>query len=181
MPALPAEVSSAYIEAELPAVRSLADREGVGLDFLPDRSALRLRLEGPPKAPEETPPELIPDGSPEHYLLEGVLDDYRALPPDWNFLHPDTAEDIGAAAFPAVPRRPIGGNSIFLPHGGSPVICAHFSRRAYGPGAPHNEWGPATGWQTVQPGNVRADTLADMLARIICEVRISDGRMEVLP
>jgi hypothetical protein len=169
---LPAEVVAAYVEQELPAARAWADREGLLLSFDPDRPSLRVELEGP--GPEGEPPE--------RYLLEGILDDYRALPPLWRFLHPDSCEEIGAAASPAAPTAPPGGASIFIPnatHGA--VICAHFSRRAYGEGGPHLDWGAPSQWETTREGQVIARTLGDMLHRILIEVAASSGRRAPLP
>jgi hypothetical protein len=169
---LPAGVVGAYIEAELPGALAWADREQLIMRFDPDRPSLRAELEGPG-----------PEGEPsERYLLEGVLDDYRALPPLWRFLHPDSAQEIGAAAFPAAPAAPTGGASIFIPNGcHGAVICAHFSRRAYGEGGPHLDWGASSGWETIRDGQVVARTLGDMLHRIYLEVAASPGRMAPLP
>jgi hypothetical protein len=170
---LPAEVVSAYIEEELPGARAWADREGLELSFDPERSSLLVELAGPG----------ADGGARERYLLEGMLDDYRALPPLWRFLHPDSGEEVGAAGFPAAPATPPGNSSILIPnptHGA--VICAHFSRRAYtDEGGPHGEWGGPSQWETIREGQVVARTLGDMLHRIHLEVAASPGRMAPLP
>jgi hypothetical protein len=165
---LPTEVVKAYIEEELPGARAWAERSELELSYDPERLALRLPLQGPG-----------PEG-PERYLLEGRFDDYRALPPIWQFLHPDSGEEIGAAAFPAAPAAPLGGSSILLSHGPrGGVICAHFSRWAFGEGAPHTDWQTAN-WQNIGDGKVLALTIGDMVVRIAIEVGCSPGRMAPL-
>jgi hypothetical protein len=166
---LPTATSTAYLETELPGAEAWAEREGLVLTYEPERLALRLRIEGPGEQ------------APERYLLEGRFDDYRVLPPEWLFLHPDSVEEVGAAAFPAQPPTPLGGSSIFLPDSRfGAVICAHFSRRAFGQGAPHSDW-DAGGWESIETGHVMALSVGDMLARIAVEVRLSPHRMEPLP
>jgi hypothetical protein len=170
---LPAEVVGAYVEEELPGARAWADREGLTLNLEPERPSLRVALEGPGAEGED----------PERYLLEAMLDDYRALPPLWRFLHPDSGEELGASGFPAAPATPIGGPSIFIANGAhGAVICGHFSRRAYADeGGPHGEWGGPSQWETIREGQVVARTLGDMLHRISLEVAHSVGRMAPLP
>jgi len=179
---LPTPVVDAYVEEELPGARSWADREGLELTVLPGRPILRVELTGPPAPAPDGLEGAAREAPLERYLLEAGLDDYRALPPEWRFLHPDTEEEIGAAGFPAQPQSPLGGASIFLPHSDpyGAVICAHFSRRAYGNG-PHPDWGPPTNWENTRPGQVVARTLGDMLVRIALEVSASAGRMAPLP
>jgi hypothetical protein len=169
---LPLEVVRAYIAEELPGAQAWAKRRGLELAYDDEQLNLRVPLLGSDR-----------NGDPEHYLLEGQLDDYRVLPPVWQFLHPDTGEEIGSAAFPAPPSEGMNGvGSIFLPNGGNPAICARFSRLAYTPGTgPHPEWGELTGWDRFVEGQVYANTIGDMLHRIDLEVCASTERMEALP
>jgi hypothetical protein len=167
---LPAEAVKAYIDEELPGAQAWADRAGLDLIYDSDQLRLRVHLEG--SGP----------GGDEKYLLEGRLDDYKTLPPIWNFLHPETAAEIGISAFPAAPQPAIGGPSIFIQHAlRGAVICAHFNRWAYAQeGGPHGDWGESSNWHNVTGGTI-AKTLGDMLERINVEVKASPGRMAALP
>lgn len=172
MTQLPLEVVKAYIDEELPGAQAWADRAGLELTYDPDRLRLRVHLEGPGA-----------DGASERYLLEGRLEDYKTLPPIWHFVHPETAAEIGAGAFPAAPQTPLGGSSIIIAHGTrGAVICAHFNRLAFAEqGGPHADWGELSSWQNVNTGHTVATTLGDMLERINIEVKASPGRMALLP
>lgn len=112
----------------------------------------------------------------EDYLLTGTFEDYRAVPPTWRFFDPRNGAAIGPAA---MPLGNFPGGSVF--HGNA-IICAPWCRDAYGDrGGPHSDWPDATKWQTTAPQHSKADTIADMLARIYAEVRASPGRMAPLP
>lgn len=177
---LPEGTVRAYIAqpSELPA--ALSEARGCGLTPAWDENNLVLHvpLLGPPSPSAGEPPLNIGDITAkmwtEEYLLEGVFDDYRALPPIWRFLDPRTRDDIGPAAYPA-PRGP----SVLHPHG---LVCAHFSRNAYAEhGGPHGNWNGPSAWQTPVEGT-QALTISAMLARLTWEVRYNSvGRMAELP
>jgi hypothetical protein len=177
---VPAHVTRAYLQqpGELPAALIEARRCGLEPAWDPDGLRLRVTIEGPP-APRPGEPPLSPGAAEpamwtEPYLLEGVFDDYRTLPPIWRFLHPRNGNDVGPAAYP----RPLGP-SVLHPQG---LVCAHFSRMAYAEhGGPHGNWNGTVAWQQPVEGTV-AMHMAAMLARLTWEVRYnSAGRMMELP
>jgi hypothetical protein len=167
MAALPEAVVRAHVESEMPAALAWAARHGLEADG--DGEALELRV------------RMTSSGG-EPYLLEGRFDSYRAIAPAWRFLHPDTGEPAGGAAFPhPAPSSPWG--TVLLTGGpAGPVICAHFNRLAYGEhNGPHPDWGPVTNWPNVAPGQARADTIAGMVDRIYRDVWLSPHRLAPLP
>lgn len=107
-------------------------------------------------------------------ILLGDFRDYPALPPIWRFVDADGGSPL--PVWPSAGAIP-GFSSIFIIAGNQPIICAHFSRLAYGEhGGPHGDWGGATRWRDIQQG-ARAETLGDMLAVIARHVAASPGRM----
>jgi hypothetical protein len=177
---LPAATVRTYLAqpGEIPAALSDARGCGLGPDWDEADLVLRVPLLGPAApGPGEAPVEVADTTDEmwtEPYLLEGIFDDYRTLPPIWRFLDPRTGDDIGPAAYPA-PRGP----SVLHPQG---LVCAHFSRLAYADhGGPHGNWGGSQAWQTPVEGT-QALTISAMLARLIWEVRYnSRGRIAPLP
>ncbi|HMJ35621.1 MAG TPA: hypothetical protein VK501_17055 [Baekduia sp.] len=165
----------AYVAEELPAAKAWAQRRGRQLSFDEEALSLTLPLYGP---------RASDNGDPEAYCLRGTFDDYRAVPPTWWFIHPDSEADIGPAAYPASPSPHPRGSGLFLASGPTgAVICAHFNRLAYAEEqGPHGDWGATTNWLNTPPSNyTRAETIGDMLARISLEVDESQGRMAPLP
>jgi hypothetical protein len=170
---LPDHIVRAHVAEELEAARRWAARYDHELAF--DESTLTL-----------TVPLLgaaLIGSAPERYLLKGVFDDYRVIPPAWRFVHPGNETDVGPPAYPTATagRR---GTSIFLATGPTgAVICAHFNRLAYAEQqGPHGDWGAQTNWLNPPTSSyTRAETVGDMLARIDLEVRESAGRMAPLP
>lgn len=173
MALLPPGTALAYVTAELPGARAWAARRGY--EFVFDESTLCLRL---PLVGRSA------NGSAgERYLLKGNFDDYRAVPPAWQFVHPDTGADIGPSAYPAPPQPNPRGSGLFLASGPTgAILCAHFNRLAYTEEqGPHGDWGPPTNWLNPPPSAyTRAESVGDMLARIELEVRESTARMAPL-
>jgi hypothetical protein len=177
---LPDEVVRAYLAepAEIPAALAYARSCGLQPEWDEDALVLRIALRGLPAAAGDEQPiaprDIMAELWTEPYLLEGVFDDYRVLPPLWRFLDPRTGAGIGVPAYPS-PR----GTSVL--HGNG-LICAHFSRLAYAEyNGPHGNWNGARSWQTRVEGT-EAMTVSDMLARLIWEVRYNSvGRMAALP
>lgn len=175
MAQLPQDVVHAYVAEEMAAAEAWATRCGYDLSYDADALTISLPLLGADPGGG--------DGG-ERYLLTGVLDDYRAVPPAWRFVHPDTAADIGPPAYPAGPNPNPRGSTLFTTGGPTgAVICAHFNRLAYAEhDGIHPDWGPPNNWLTLPPSAyTRAETIGDMLARIELEVRESPGRMAPLP
>lgn len=156
MTAVPADVSRVVVEAEVDGARRWAERHGwdlaLGAGLLLDVRMLHPADSG-------------------RLLLRGAFDGYRALPPTWLFLDPET-EEMTAGAWPS--PGPVGGQaSIFHSVG---IICAHFSRRAYTVENGPHEWGGLTNWANVREG-IHAENVGEMLAAVAAHLRHSPGRI----
>jgi hypothetical protein len=153
---VPRDVTIATVEAELPAMRAYADRHSWAIDWRPD--SLLLLADG-----------AHPDGSP--LRLHADVEGYRAQPPAWRVI-PPAAETPDPYRFPQAGTLPGGIGSICH---SSKVFCAPFNRLAYKVhSGPHDDWGGPTAWLNVR-GQVRATTLADMLATIVSHLHHSPG------
>ena len=90
------------------------------------------------------------DGEP--YLLDVACHDYRALPPIFEFIDPETGERGTKRAYPD------DSGNFFHSH---PCICVQWNRKAYADlGGPHRDW-QMSSWIVARPGTT---TLGDMLA-----------------
>src|SRR5688572_8758832 len=106
---VPAEVTLAVVEEELGSADAWARRHGWEITF--DHQELLLLATSYHPADQR------------ELLLEGRVDGYRALPPAWRFIDPETKEPMARST----PRGDsVNGRSSVL-HGVG-VICAHFSR-----------------------------------------------------
>ena len=157
MTAVPVDVSRFVLESEVEAALPWADRHGWQLEVEPGELVLRVRMLHP-----------ADQGC---LLLRGDFVGYRAVPPTWVFVDPDT-EDLAPHAWPSAGL--VGGQpSMFHSVG---VICANFNRKAYNvDGGPHG-WGGLTNWANVREG-IHAENLGEMLAAIATHLRCSPGRM----
>lgn len=145
---------------EEPALRSVAQRRGWAVSLDLEGLALSATIDHPVAGVG-----LL--------RLDADLDGYRAIPPAWRFVDPDTGE-VSQRAFPKPGSGPQGSGSIFHPH---PVICAPFNRLAYQDhGGPHPDWSGPANWVNVT-GHVFAHTLGEMLSVIDLHLRFSPGRM----
>jgi hypothetical protein len=157
---VPRDTTIAVVEAEFGPLAACAARRGWAVSW--DPTTLSVLADGPHPAP----------GVSAHIHLHADVKGYRGLPPTWTFQLPPArdaeeksrrAEEKVKAPFPKGAAVPHVGSSIFHPHG---IICAPFNLLAYHPhGGPHTDWNAAT-WLDVR-GNVRATTLAEMLAQIL--------------
>jgi hypothetical protein len=106
--------------------------------------------------------------------LEGVFDDYRALPPAWRFTQP-ASEELPRSAWPQPGNVPGIGSSVFHTN---PVICAPFNLLAYNDhGGPHSDWGGPANWLALRPDLVRATSVGEMLSVIALHLHYSPGRL----
>jgi hypothetical protein len=112
------------------------------------------------------------------YIIEARCDDYKAMPPFFEFIDPDTGQHGTRRAYPKTT------DSFF--HDSGPCICAPFSRKAYKAvvdTGPHNDW-QFGDWQTSTANNVQwanASKLGDMLGLINTRISRPDlykGRMQ---
>jgi hypothetical protein len=158
---IPTVVTRAVVAEELRAVLAWAARRpGWTVEF--DEPGLRLIIRTVHPAA----------GTP--LLIHADLHGYRAVPPAWRFLNPDTGEAAGAP-FPQHGSRPPIQGSIFH---GNRVICAPWNRLAYTEyNGPHGDWGGLANWTAAAPGYTKADTLADMLSQIALHLAVSPGIM----
>ncbi len=161
---IPRETTVLHVEEELVGAEAWAARHGVELEWVKAALELRAVFTHPVSA--------------ERFFLRGVFDDYRYVPPLWTF----NDSDWGGASLPAnYPRvqQPLFGSSVFIMHGGTPVICAPFNRLAYAEmSGPHNDWQAASNWLTAgQAGQIKAYVIGDMLQGIHRDFLHSDGRL----
>jgi hypothetical protein len=112
------------------------------------------------------------------FIVEIRCDNYKEMPPFFEFIDPDTGEQGTRNAYPSAT------DSFF--HGSGPCICAPFNRKAYKSvveTGPHGEW--KTGdWQTSTASGVQwanYSKLGDMLGLIYKRISSPDrykGRMQ---
>jgi hypothetical protein len=111
------------------------------------------------------------------YVVEAKCDDYKELPPFFEFIDPETGERGTRRAYPKTT------DSLF--HDSGPCICAPFSRKAYKSvvtTGPHGDW-KFGDWQTSTASNVQWANFAklgDMFGLIYTRVTRPDlyrGRM----
>lgn len=121
-----------------------------------DREALRLAVRLCSKI----------DG--EIYVVEMMLDGYRALPAFIEFVHPKTNERGSHVCYPK------GGRGYFHTH---PVICAPWNRKAYSAhGGPHADWAMAS-WATYRPNHARIGDILVLLQDLLDDRASYGGRM----
>lgn len=164
---VPHRASVQAMASEVSAAIAWSQRHGLEFDHDQDELTVWLALSGPGIEPNTT----------EDYLLRGRFDDYRAIAPEWLFVHPLTREIVGDAAFP----NPMGpgafGPSLFIQGSTGPLICAHFNRLAYASnGGVHGDWGDATSWLMRRPGQTWAADIGSMLDRIYRDIPYTRGR-----
>ena len=111
------------------------------------------------------------------FIVEARCDDYREVPPFFEFVDPDTGERATRHAYPKTT------DSFF--HGSGPCICAPFNRKAYKSvvaTGPHADWAFGD-WETSTANGVpwaNYSTLAAMYGLIhtrISQPRWYQGRM----
>jgi hypothetical protein len=77
----------------------------------------------------------------EVYLLEASCEDYKAMPPVFEFIHPVTGERGSQRCYPK-------DGSFFHTN---PCICVQWNRKAYQTlGGPHGDWS-LVDWMTARP------------------------------
>jgi hypothetical protein len=163
---LPAVVTDAAIADELPGVIAWAERHRIELDTRHlDSRIVRVVL--------------VQEATDETFYLQGGLAGYKAVPPAWEWQDAtwSTGEGLHLSPRPRPESTPFG-SSMFLPHNGRGLICAHFNRLAYGRyGGVHSDWGSEAQWTTAGQSYVRATTIGDMLQSILRDFRLTSGRM----
>lgn len=142
------EVSRAVMEHELAAVTALSTQYAWEITIDPGKPLFSVRMRA---------------HNGDEYRLTVECDDYREVPPYFEFLDPVTGEPGTRNAYPAQTK-----DSFFH---SAPCICAPFNRKAYKtdrfPG-PHTDWGFGD-WARSTANNYawsNASTLGDMLGII---------------
>jgi hypothetical protein len=152
-----------YLDDELPGAQAWAERRHAPLTWVPEILELRATLMQP-----ETR---------ELFYLRGRFDEYRELPPMWTFTDKEWTAAPVLALFPKVSSTPYG-SPLFITSTHGPVICAPFNRLAYAAhGGPHADWTLAAWLTAGATGQVRADSVGDMLSIIYRDFMLVRGRM----
>ena len=161
---LPTVVTDAAIAIELPGARAWAERHNIAIDTR--RCAERIvRV------------VLVQEEDDEMFYLQGVFENYKELPPVWDWRDESWSTNEGRHLSPRPEHTPFGA-SMFLQHGSKGIICAPFNRMAYGTlDGPHSDWGNPAQWMTAGPDYVYAVTIGDMLQSIVRDFKFTRGRM----
>ena len=113
--------------------------------------------------------EMVSSVKQERYIIEAKCDDYKALPPYFEFLHPTNNGERGT-------KRCYPSDGSFF-HG-TPCICVEWNRKAYAShGGPHNEW-QMTNWVNRRPGMSTLGDMFHLVQRLINDPSKYRGRME---
>jgi len=158
------KIVEATLKAELPGAIEWAKRHGISvMSLLPDARVLRVVL--------------VQETTQEEYFLQGCFDQYKELPPVWEWRDKSWAERSNTSLSPERRDTPFGP-SMFLPHGNQAIICAPFNRMAFDShGGPHKDWGEPAQWRTPRDPWVHAVTIGDMLQAILRDFRYTRTRM----
>ncbi len=152
-------VTRAELTIEYPVLQERAKRAGWEVTL--DMDQLKLKV------------QLIHERTGQLYILRGHLDEYKAIPPAWEFVDPETGEEGTAAAYPEPPSPAPGGSALFImPTPLERVICLPCNRLAYGGyKGPHANWTLAN-WMQEKPCYL---TLCEMVNRINVDLQASKG------
>lgn len=171
---LPAAVTEAVVQEQMPSTQAWAVRSGWTVSYDPAASR------GVACAVHQVMGQMVA------FFFDTT--GYPAVPPAW-WCGPvparptDTAwTSVEVATVASVkshyPAAGTGGSgapsgSIFHPQ---PVICAPWNRLAYGDdGGPHDDWGALTQWRNAGAGSTQAHTIPDMLNTLSLHLRFSPG------
>jgi hypothetical protein len=108
----------------------------------------------------------------EVYILEARCDDYKALPPYFEFIHPETKERGTKRCYPA------DGSFFYNTPDKPPCICVQWNRKAYTTeGGPHNDWAMSN-WLSYRPGMTTLGDFFHLVQRQMNNKQMYKGRME---
>ena len=161
---LPPTVTDAAITSEIEGAMAWAVRHGIDLTArMPKERVLRVVL--------------VQNRSQEKFFLQGQFDQYKALPPVWDWRDANWSDSSRLYLSPKPENTPFG-SSMFLVQNNKAIICAPFNRLAFNShGGPHSDWGEPTQWMTAGNGYVYAVTIGDMLQAILRDFRCTKERM----
>ena len=84
---------------------------------------------------------LVQEQSRRRFFLQGKFDQYKALPPEWDWRDENWLNDGSRSLSPQPESTPFG-NSMFIVYQDKAIICAPFNRLAFRHhGGPHRNWG----------------------------------------
>lgn len=161
--AVDAEITRQHLRDELALVKELATTHKWGM--IPDYEHLTVLV-------------TMYAHTGDLFIVEIRCDDYKEVPPFFEFIDPDTGQRGTRHAYPKTT------DSFF--HDSGPCICAPFNRKAYKsvvPTGPHGDWNFGV-WQTSTANNfpwANYSKLGDMLGLIYTRVSRPDlykGRMQ---
>jgi hypothetical protein len=148
------EISRRIIEEELRSMAPLVDSYGWEMTSDLSNNTVTVKMKS------------IVDS--EVYILEAKCDDYKELPPFFEFIYPDTGERGTKLCYPA-------DGSFFH---ANPCICVEWSRKAYAVhGGPHNDWQMAN-WIKARPGMTTLGDFFHLVQRQINNKEKYKGRMK---
>lgn len=151
--------SALVLQVEIERLLAWAARKDVPLTWHPES----LELRGAWTQPETE----------EVFHFRGLVDQYREKPPAWQYTDAEFSGTTAGHLTPKIGSTPFGSTMVHA----SGVICAPFNRLAYQVhGGPHGDWVLAEWLKAGSADQVRATTLADMVARIHAEFVYSRGR-----
>ena len=157
-------IVEATLNVELPGAMEWAKRHGISVtSLLPEARILRVVL--------------VQQNAQEEFFLQGCFDQYKVLPPIWDWRDESWTEHSHPTLSPERRDTPFGP-SMFLPHQNEAIICAPFNRLAFNThGGPHQDWGDPAQWMTPRHPWVHAVMIGDMLQAIVRDFRYTRVRM----
>jgi len=106
----------------------------------------------------------------ETYILEAKCDNYKELPPFFEFIHPETKERGTKQCYPT------DGSFFIFPNDKAPCLCVQWNRKAYGVhGGPHSDW-PMPNWINLRPGMTVLGDFFHLVQRRINNKQVYQGR-----
>lgn len=161
---IPSEDTRIIVQDELIGAYAWADRHKLSLHWLPEDLELQV--------------ELIQPETGLKFFLQGLFDDYRAMPPAWSFCDKQWTSAEVINHYPKLTQSPYG-SPMFIKNNKIPVICVPFNRLAYvRHRGPHSDWGEPLNWLNAGGNHVKAHYLGDMLQMIYRDFLVSRGGME---
>ena len=120
---------------------------------------------------------LVQEKSKEKFFLQGQFEQYKALPPVWEWCDTNWSGNGSSCLSPKPENTPFG-SSIFITHNNKAIICAPFNRLAFAKHSGlHKKWGDPTQWITAGLGHVHAVTIGDMLQVLLRDFLYTTERM----
>jgi hypothetical protein len=136
-------ITRLILEEEVQGMASLA--EAYGWEVIPDLNALTVSVRMSSIIDQQV------------FIVEARCDDYKEMPPYFEFIHPDTGERGTKRCYPA-------GSNYFH---SMPCICVQWNRKAYKrESGPHADWNIAN-WIQARRGT---ETLGDMFHLVQKEI-----------